>query len=321
MVDSLMIPADDGRAAPTEAATLRDAALSLVDWWEMAGVDAMIDEQPRNWLAADSGLDPAVDSARDRQSVVTEIGAARSTDRARSRELAQAVARPTDGFHGMTSDRAAVRAGLAPSQPSSVVPSSGAPPALSLPVHDTLAAFLAWRASDVIMLDDYAPRRRLAPEGMMASGLMIVADVPERGDSDAARILTGEAGELFDKMLSAMKIDRNDICLATLAPARPPTGLLSDDETARLAPVLMRHLSLAAPKRLWLMGKAASRAVLGMDTDKAAGKLHTVNAEGVMIQAIATLHPRVLLQEPKRKASVWADMQRLIGTDIPKDQN
>ncbi len=201
-----------------------------------------------------------------------------------------------------------------PSTPVNVAPVPELPRAF--PSFETLPAFSAWLATDTLSLDDYPPRRRLPAEGNLASGLMIVADVPERGDADAGRLLTGEAGVLFDRMLDAMKLDRAAIYLTTLAPARPPSGMLTDAEVDRLAPLLRQHVQLAAPKRLWLMGRAASRAILGTDEAEAAGKLHEINYNGVMMNAIATLHPRVLLRDPKSKARAWADMQRLIGDSI-----
>ena len=86
-----------------------------------------------------------------------------------------------------------------------------------------------------------------------------------------------------------------------------------------LAPLLVHHIRLAAPKKLWLMGEAASRAVLGMNVAEATGRLHIVNYDGVIVKAIATLHPRVLLREPKSKGRVWEDMQRLIGPKLIED--
>jgi uracil-DNA glycosylase len=176
-------------------------------------------------------------------------------------------------------------------------------------------SFLDWLATDTITLADYPVARRLAPEGNGDADLMIVTDVPERNDTDAGQLLTGEVGALFDKMLAAMKIDRARIYLATLAPARPAAAMLDEKAIEVLAPVLRHHIALVAPKKLWLMGRAVSRAVLAMDEVQAGGRLHIVNYDAVKVATIATLHPRVLLREPKSKARVWADMQKLIGTE------
>ena len=215
-----------------------------------------------------------------------------------------------------STDRKGERASPSRSAAPVAKPLAVAPPGIPTDLPDSLDAFVAWLQSDIEFLGNYPKGRRLVAEGAGPAELMIVTDVPERDDIEQGRLLTGEAGALFDKMLSAMGIERDLVYLATLAPGRPPSGMLTDIEADRLAPLLRRHIGLAAPKRLWLMGRAASRAVLGTDEAKAGGKLHTVNEGGVMITAIATLHPRVLLKEPKSKARVWADMQRLMAAGV-----
>ncbi len=250
---------------------LRSAAESLIGWWRDAGVDVLIDEVPRNWLAeakpAAKGGVPAVDQvpASDRQANTVLTRAAPAAPR------------------------------LAP-----VLPTN-------------LPDFLGWLATDTGTLSDYPVRQRLAPEGSPANVPMIVTDVPERGDAEAGRLMTGEVGALFDKMLAAWKIDRSAVYLATLAPARPAGALMDQKSVEWLAPLLIQHIRLAAPKKLWLMGEAVSRAVLGTNVAEATGRLHHINYDGITVEAIATLHPRVLLREPNSKARVWADMQKLIG--------
>ncbi len=252
----------------SEIHDLRSEAQSLIGWWRDAGVDILIDEEPRNWLAEGKPIAKAVAPA--------EAGAAR---------------------------------GKSAPLPLAAPVSAGA----TLVLPRTLPEFLAWLATDTETLHDYPVRQRLAPEGQPTNMPMIVTDVPERDDAQAGRLLTGEVGDLFDKMLAAWKIDRSAIYLAALAPARPAGALMDQKSLDLLGPLLVHHIRLAAPKKLWLMGEAASRAVLGMNVAEATGRLHHINYDGVTVEAIATLHPRVLLREPNSKARVWADMQRLIG--------
>ena len=178
---------------------------------------------------------------------------------------------------------------------------------------DTLDALRAWIASDIEQLGDWPVRQRIAAQGDPASALMVLTDVPEREDAAIGILLSGEAGALFDRMLAALGFDRASIYLATVAPARPAGGLLNDTGADALADVTRRHVALVAPRRLWLVGRAASRVIAGMDEQKASGRLLSINCEGVTMEAIATMHPRVLLREPQQKARVWADMRRLIG--------
>ena len=204
-------------------------------------------------------------------------------------------------------------------QAASVVPSASARPAAAshrrpataaLPA--TLAEFRAWWASDMSVLDGFPIRRRLAPEGPASVDLMVVIDMPERCDADTARLFSGECGALFDKMIAAIGLARNDLYLASLAPARTPTGRIDEATADRLSPLLDHHIRLAAPSRLWLMGDAASRAVVKMSAGEASGRSHKINHGDRTISTIATVHPQLLLREPKLKARVWKDMQLLI---------
>lgn len=181
------------------------------------------------------------------------------------------------------------------------------------PMPATLDAFTDWLMTDTAVFGDVPTRLRMRPEGDPASNLMIVTDCPEAGDVVAVRLLTGDAGQLFDTMLKALGRDRSSIYLATLAPSRPPSGRVDQAAVAALIPALRRHLALVRPAKLWLLGDAASRAVLALDAGAASGRLHSVNQDGATINTIATLHPRVLLREPKAKARAWEDMQRLMG--------
>ena len=175
----------------------------------------------------------------------------------------------------------------------------------------THSAFLEWLRTDETRLAAFPAARRVVGEGSVGAALMVITDVPEAADVDSGRLLSGEVGDLLEKMLAAIGHDRRSVYLAALAPSRPPTGRLDDAAEALLAPILLHHIAMVAPTKLWLLGRAASRAVLGMDEVTAQGRLHCVNQGGITIDAIATAHPRVLLREPRLKGRVWKDMQRL----------
>ncbi|MCA1749516.1 MAG: uracil-DNA glycosylase [Sphingomonadales bacterium] len=126
---------------------------------------------------------------------------------------------------------------------------------------DTLEAFRDWwRDHDFAG----APQTdRVAPEGDPASGLMVLLDMPEPGDAEAGRLASGDVGLLLDRMLAAIGRDRASIYLAGLCPAAMPGGSLAEDRIEPLAEAARRHIALAAPKLLLLMGEATSRALCG----------------------------------------------------------
>jgi len=229
---------------------------SALRWWRDAGVDVLIDEEPRRWL----GEKPAKIAVRTKAETQTEA----------------------------------------------------APEAVR--VHATREALVDWLMTDPAVPEGGSPRRRVGPSGSLASGLMVLVDFPETADADAGHLLSGELAGLFDKMLAAMETEREQTYLASIAPGRPPRGRLDDNAFDALAPLARRHVQLAAPKRLWIMGSAASRALLGMSDLEAHGKLHSINLNGVMIDAVVTAHPRFLTDQDKKRRA-WTEMQRLIMKD------
>nr|WP_296613406.1 uracil-DNA glycosylase [Sphingomonas sp.] len=157
------------------------------------------------------------------------------------------------------------------------------------------------------------PGQALGTQGDVASGLMIVVDMPDREDDTAGQLLSGKAGALFDRMLAAIGRDRQSIYLAALAVKRPPAGRVSEDVGQKLEALLRHHLSLARPKRVLALGNAASRAVTGLDVAHARESLRKVNHDGGTSEVVASFHPRFLLEKPVAKADAWKDLRVLMG--------
>ncbi len=225
-----------------------DAALSALDWWQLAGVDVTVDDAPRDWLAKPAPSQP--------------------------------IAPPVGSIAG-----------------------SAAPPADLAAVHRALAALDVAGAGD----------ERLMPEGDVASGLMLLVDMPEADDASEGKLLTGATGRLLDRMLGAIGRDRASIYLATLLPARPAGGQV---DAAAIAPAIALaepHVALAAPRALLLCGDGACRALLGAGMLASRGRIHHLNLDGVIVPAVATFHPCRLLEHPMQKAGAWQDLRLLLG--------
>lgn len=201
-------------------------------------------------------------------------------------------------------DRAAVKAVAKSERTRS---NEAAPIADTIP--STLAEFKHWFMTNETVSELGLPTRRIAPSGDDNAGVMVLIDMPEA--IDQATLLSGDAGLLFDKMLAAVGLTRASIYLASVTPARPPSGMIDEGDLAKLSEIALHHVKLVAPQSLWLLGLAPSRALIAMSEIEARGRLHKINHDGGTINAMASLHPRNLLLNPGRKASVWADMLML----------
>ena len=188
-----------------------------------------------------------------------------------------------------------------------------APPVAALP--DTLDAFLAWRTGDDAPEATW-PGAMITAQGPVDAPLLVLVDVPERED-DAGTLLGGAAGRLFDRMLAAIGQSRATIHLVAVCAKRPVTGRIAPDIEERLGEIARHHIALAAPKRVLLLGNAPSRALLGADVAPARESLRVVNLTGgnkaATVEAVASFHPRFLLERPAQKAEAWRDLQLLIG--------
>jgi uracil-DNA glycosylase len=191
-------------------------------------------------------------------------------------------------------------------------PQAPAPQAKPHLLPESLDDLIGWLMTGEDVPGAGPPSVRVSPEGDRNTGMMALIDMPEAGDAAAGKMLSGESGILFDKMLSALTLDRSAIWLGSVAPDYRPGAMTALSNEDRLSVLARHHVGLVAPKRLWLMGDTASRAILGMRVIEAKGRKHIFNHKGITVAVVATYHPRFLLQRPERKREVWEDMQRLI---------
>ena len=210
---------------------------------------------------------------------------------------------PRDWFAAPPADRPAVAA-------AGPVVAPGALPAAALPGE--IGAFLAWR------LGAEAPEAAwrgvsLAASGPVQARVMVLVDCPDKDDGDAGTLLGGETGRLFDRMLAAIGLDRTTVHLAAVCARRPVAGRMPSDMEARLGEIARHHVGLVAPERLLLMGNAASRAILAAEMPQTRGSLHPVNHRNGKTGAVASFHPRFLIEKPAAKAEAWKDLQLLMG--------
>jgi uracil-DNA glycosylase len=258
-----------------QALSGRDMAASLLRWWHDAGVDTLVKDTPRDWLA---------------KAIPLPIG--------------ERVAERSDAGRGAESSPTAPLPGRSAALPLSA---SGEREALPL----TLPDLLTWLRESPDVPEGRWGRTRILPAGDPASGLMILTDMPEPGDVEAGVLMSGELGALFDRMLAAIGRSRSTIWLAPFATVRS-VGRIPQDAGKRLVEIARHHIGLVEPKRLLIMGDLPNRALIGTDWQARRGSLQTVNLGSVEVSAVATFHPRLLLERPAFKAQAWKDLQLLI---------
>ena len=99
---------------------------------------------------------------------------------------------------------------------------------------------------------------------------------------------------------------------ASLSCFHAPGARMSEADRVACADIARKHIALAKPKRLLLLGDGPCRALLDQPLVGARGHVHKV--EGV--RTVATFHPRWLLQRPSDKAKAWADLLLLMEDEV-----
>jgi len=187
----------------------------------------------------------------------------------------------------------------------SAVAAAAAPSVASAPAEvlpDTLDAFLAWRLGDTAPEAEWLTPR-IGPSGDSGAALMILTDMPEPDDID--RLMTGAPGRLLDRMLAAIGQSRESVYLASLAVARPLTGRIPGEVEPRLIELARHHIGLVAPQRLLLLGQSANRVRSTTNGSGFGNDEPDINDFGRNMKAVASYHPRFLLERPAAKAEAW----------------
>lgn len=198
---------------------------------------------------------------------------------------------------------------LAPPPPRQVPPSQPTVKAnVAEPSQETLAELQEWLASSARLPLASSTARRILPRGPEDAAIMLLCDSPALEDFAAGQPIGGDAWALTEKMLAAIGLASDSAYVAPLSCFHSPGSRLSTEELAECAALAKRHVALAKPTRLLLLGDGPARALTGKPVAQARGHVYTI--EGV--RAVATFAPRHLLKRPSDKALAWKDLLLLM---------
>lgn len=156
--------------------------------------------------------------------------------------------------------------------------------------------------------------RLVFADGNPAARIMIVGEAPGREEDEVGRPFVGRAGQLLDRMLAAIGLDRTQVYIANVVPWRPPGNRTpTPQELAICLPFITRQIELCAPALLMTMGAPASQTLLNQREGilRLRGQWFEYALGATRIPALATLHPAYLLRQPAQKALAWRDLRAL----------
>ena len=149
-------------------------------------------------------------------------------------------------------------------------------------------------------------------DGNPASRILFIGEAPGQDEDRAGLPFVGRAGKLLDRMMAAIHLDRTSAYIINVMPWRPPDNRNPDlGEVAICIPFLRRHIELAAPEMIVLLGAVSARHVLGLNDGimKLRGRWLEYRVGEKMIPVLPTLHPAYLLRQPAHKKLAWRDLQ------------
>ncbi|MEM9578500.1 MAG: uracil-DNA glycosylase [Pseudomonadota bacterium] len=156
-------------------------------------------------------------------------------------------------------------------------------------------------------------RNLVFSDGIAGAPVMIVGEAPGRDEDREGRPFVGRAGQLLDRMLAAIDMGRAEdeapVYITNVLPWRPPQNRdPSPDEIAMMRPFLLRHIELARPRVLVIMGNISAQALLGK---RGITRLRGHWTEAADLPALPMFHPAYLLRNPAAKRETWADLLTL----------
>ena len=148
-------------------------------------------------------------------------------------------------------------------------------------------------------------------DGNAGARLMIIGEAPGRDEDRLGMPFVGAMGQFLDRMLASIGLDRSGVYLTNFLPWRPPGNRsATSEEIDMLLPFLYRHIQLANPELVVILGGTPAKTVLqsGENILKLRGRWQDIDfGDRVMRPTMASLHPAYLMRSPAQKRMAFDD--------------
>lgn len=148
-------------------------------------------------------------------------------------------------------------------------------------------------------------------EGNAEADIMFIGEAPGRDEDIEGRPFLGRAGQLLDKMMGAIDLDRTNAYVAHVIPWRPPGNRAPTPiEIEICRPFIERQIELVRPKVLVPLGDLATKVISRSPESivRVRGKWWQYNAGATQIATLSTFDPDYLLRNPAHKKLAWRDL-------------
>ena len=151
-------------------------------------------------------------------------------------------------------------------------------------------------------------------DGNPNAKIMLIGEGPGANEDLEGIPFIGKTGELLDKMLLSINLDRDNVYITNVVNFRPPENRSpTEEEINRYLPCLIKHIEIINPKILILLGSTALNAILGNEKiiSEARGKWVEKKIGKCNTSIIASFHPAFLMRQPDQKKLSWNDLKMI----------
>ena len=156
--------------------------------------------------------------------------------------------------------------------------------------------------------------RLVFADGNPEARVMFVGEAPGRDEDIEGLPFVGRSGQLLNRMIAAIGLDRSKAYIANVIPWRPPGNRTpTPQETQICLPFIQRQIELVNPDVLVTLGNPSTQTLLSTREGimKTRGKWFDYDTGTRSIRAIATFHPAYLLRSPSYKRMSWQDLRAI----------
>lgn len=146
--------------------------------------------------------------------------------------------------------------------------------------------------------------------GNYSADLMFIGEAPGADEDAKGEPFVGRAGQLLNKIIEAIGLKREDVCIGNINRCRPPGNrqpTLPEAHTCK--PFLLREIAVVRPKVIVVLGNTALHNLL--DTKVGITRMRGQFHEYYGVKVMPTFHPAYLLRDPSKKREVWDDMKKV----------
>ena len=151
-------------------------------------------------------------------------------------------------------------------------------------------------------------------DGNPNAKIMIIGEGPGANEDLEGVPFIGKTGELLDKMLLSINLDRDNVYITNVVNYRTPENRNPNvEEITRYLPYLTKHIEIIDPKILILLGSTALNAIIGGDQiiSDVRGKWIEKKIGKCSTSVIVSFHPAFLMRQPDQKAMSWIDLKMI----------